>query len=386
MRKIGFLSILVIFLASCGAKNEFKIEGTLDGGAGQKVYVDLMKINSLEPVDSAVIDDNGHFVVSGTLEQPSFAVLRSEKDAYVTLILAPGDKVTVTAPYEDMENSYTVKGSDDTQKFETFLDYFKKNVEKLQELNQIYQDSVDSPNIEQIIADLDERSRDILEDQKSFTKKFVDDNLNSLASLLVLYQQIAPRQYILDPMEDFDYFEKVDSALMEKFPEADPVVAFHTQMTDLRQRRKQFEEQEKVVGIGATAPEIALPGINGDTIKLSSTRGEYVLLDFWASWCSPCRQENPNLVKNYKKYHKKGFEIFQVSLDNNRESWLQGIRDDHLESWVHVGDMQYWQSPVVEQYHIQGIPMNFLLDKEGKIIAKNLRGPALSEKLAEIFD
>lgn len=350
------------------------------------VYVDQMNLNSLDPVDSTTIDENGKFSLSGNLDQPAFALLRSEDDAYITLILSPGDKVTVTAPYAEMEETHTVSGSEATDQFEYFLSNFRKSVEKLRELNQIYQDSAASPNLESIIADLDTKSKGILEEQRTFTKQFVRDHLNSLASLLVLYQQIAPRQYILDPMEDFEYFELVDSALMKKYPEADAVVSFHTQMTELRQRHQSFLEQEKTVGTGAVAPEIALPGIDGDTIRLSSTRGKYVLLDFWASWCSPCRQENPNLVKYYKQYHNRGFEIFQVSLDNNREDWLKGIQDDHLGAWLHCGDMQYWNSPVVEQYHIQGIPMNFLLDKEGKIIAKNLRGPVLGEKLAELFD
>ena len=139
-------------------------------------------------------------------------------------------------------------------------------------------------------------------------------------------------------------------------------------------------------GIGAIAPEIALPNPAGDTIRLSSTRGEYVLLDFWAAWCPPCRTENPHLAELYKKYHQEGFEIFQVSLDQTREAWLDGISEDKIGDWIHVSDLQYWSSSVVTLYGIESIPANYLLDSDGRIIDSNLRGEALTQKLAEIFE
>ena len=145
------------------------------------------------------------------------------------------------------------------------------------------------------------------------------------------------------------------------------------------------EAKTALAGEGAEAPEIILPTPEGDTIKLSSTRGSVVLLDFWASWCAPCRQENPNLVKAYNQYHRKGFQIYQVSLDKTREAWMKGIEDDQLGKWIHVSDIQYWNSKVVQLYKIESIPSNFLLDKEGRIIATNLRGEALQTKLAELF-
>jgi peroxiredoxin len=134
------------------------------------------------------------------------------------------------------------------------------------------------------------------------------------------------------------------------------------------------------------APEIALPSPEGDTIKLSSTRGSYVLLDFWASWCSPCRLENPNLLRAYDTYHNRGFQIYQVSLDKTKEAWMKGIQDDKLQKWIHVSDVRYWNSVVVPLYKIESIPTNYLLDKEGRIIASNLRGDALQRKLAELFN
>jgi len=133
-------------------------------------------------------------------------------------------------------------------------------------------------------------------------------------------------------------------------------------------------------------PEIALPGPQGDTIRLSSTKGKVVLLDFWASWCSPCRKENPNLVKAYDLYHRKGFEIYQVSLDKTKDAWIKGIEEDHLERWIHVSDVKYWNSIVVPLFKIESIPANFLLDKDGHIIATNLRGEMLQNKLGEIFN
>jgi len=137
---------------------------------------------------------------------------------------------------------------------------------------------------------------------------------------------------------------------------------------------------------GAEAPEIALPNPKGDTIRLSSTRGSIVLLDFWASWCVPCRQENPNLVKTYDMFHRKGFQIYQVSLDKTKDAWLKGIQDDNLGKWIHVSDILYWNSTVVQLYKIESIPNNYLLDREGRIIATNLRGDELEKKLTELFN
>jgi peroxiredoxin len=143
-------------------------------------------------------------------------------------------------------------------------------------------------------------------------------------------------------------------------------------------------ETDKRNAIGSMAAEIALRNPKGDTIKLSSLRGKYVLLDFWASWCDPCRNENPNLVRNYWRYKYAGFEIFQVSLDKSKDSWQKAILDDKL-FWINVSDLKFWNSPVVPLYGIESIPENFLLDPKGMIIARDLTGDALSFKLKEIF-
>ncbi|GAB3706385.1 TlpA disulfide reductase family protein [Spirosoma flavus] len=140
----------------------------------------------------------------------------------------------------------------------------------------------------------------------------------------------------------------------------------------------------KGVSVGAQAPEIALSDTTGNPVPLSSLRGKYVLLDFWASWCGPCRAENPNVVRMYNKYKDKGFAIYSVSLDQAKANWTKAIRNDNL-TWTHVSDLKFWQSAAAQQYGVQAIPATFLLDKDGKIIAKNLRGEALEQKLEEVL-
>ena len=179
--------------------------------------------------------------------------------------------------------------------------------------------------------------------------------------------------YVMNPAHDLAYFVKVDSSLAKNYPENALVVSLHEQITEMAASVHSHEDEAAPAGEGAEAPEISLPTPEGDTISLSSTRGSYVLLDFWASWCMPCRKENPNLVQAYNKYHKKGFQIFQVSLDKTRDAWVKGIKDDQLDKWIHVSDVNYWNSIVVPLYKIESIPANFLLDKEGRIIATNLR-------------
>jgi peroxiredoxin len=140
----------------------------------------------------------------------------------------------------------------------------------------------------------------------------------------------------------------------------------------------------KITAVGQVAPEIALPDPDGKIVPLSSLRGKYVLVDFWAKWCGPCRRENPNIVRAYNTYKDKGFTVYGVSLDRTKNDWLQGIREDGL-TWTHVSDLKYWQSEAAKAYNITAIPFSLLLDPNGVIIAKNLRGAALDHKLEEIF-
>lgn len=145
-------------------------------------------------------------------------------------------------------------------------------------------------------------------------------------------------------------------------------------------------EAKKITAVGKMAPDFEQPDTAGKAVKLSDFRGQYVLLDFWASWCIPCRAENPNVVKAYKQYHDKGFTVLSVSLDQpgKKDAWLKAIRLDQL-TWTQVSDLNFWNNAVAKLYGIQAIPQNFLLDKEGRIIAVNVKGEDLNKKLAEIF-
>ncbi len=147
---------------------------------------------------------------------------------------------------------------------------------------------------------------------------------------------------------------------------------------------KNFLRNEFKTSVGAAAPEFAMADTSGKSVSLSSLKGKYVLLDFWAAWCGPCRQENPNVVQVYHKFKDKGFTVFGVSLDRERKDWLKAIKDDRL-FWPQVSDLNFWQSKAAVLYGISSIPRNFLLDPRGKIIARDLRGPDLGEKLEEIF-
>jgi thiol-disulfide isomerase/thioredoxin len=378
---------LFIVLVSAGCKNNVvRISGTIvNPVSGTFIYLDELKSNELKPVDSVKISSDGKFNFKKEIKQPSFYLLKSTDNNFLTMLVEPGEKITINAHSDSLNYPISLNGSKGTELMAEYNKTLRATINKLTGLNNIYTQNVDKPELPKVVETLDSLAQIYLSEINTYTKKYIDDNLTSLVSLVALYQQVAPSVYVMNPSKDISYFVKVDSSMTSRYPDYEPVTSLHEQVKELVSKMKGETAAGPASAPGAQAPEISLPGPEGDTIKLSSTKGSVVLLDFWASWCGPCRKENPNLVNAYNIYHKKGFQIYQVSLDKTREAWVKGIQDDHLEKWIHVSDVQYWNSIVVPLYKIESIPCNYLLDKEGRIIASNLRGEKLQTKLAELF-
>ncbi len=209
--------------------------------------------------------------------------------------------------------------------------------------------------------------------------KIIERNAKSLAAFLGQQPASLALFNLLQDPNLIDKDKNVDLFLTatEKFKKAWPTSRFTKELSAMT-------EKIKITAVGQQAPEIALANPAGQIVKLSSLQGKYVLIDFWAKWCGPCRQENPNVVKAYKRFKSKGFEVYGVSLDRNKEDWVKAIAEDGL-TWTHVSDLKYFECQAAKDYNINAIPLSILLDKTGKIIAKNLRGAALESKLEEVL-
>jgi thiol-disulfide isomerase/thioredoxin len=382
-----FIPYLLIALIFSGCKNHVaEISGTLmKPAAGSYIYLEELRPEELVRVDSVAVTPDGTFMFRREVSDPSFYLLKINENNFMTMLLEPGDKIKMNSYFDSLSYPVSLSGSKATELMSEYNLTLRKSIVKFSALNGIYMDNIDNPELPEVIESLDSMAQNYLSEINAYTKDYIDKNLTSLASLVALYQQIAPNIYVMNPSKDMKYFIKVDSSLRINYPENALVVSLHEQIEEMASTIGSQPEKTPAPGAASEAPEISLPTPKGDTIRLSSTRGSVVLLDFWASWCLPCRKENPNLVKAYNTYHSKGFEIFQVSLDKTKEAWEKGIKDDQLGEWIHVSDIKYWNSVVVPLYKIESIPANYLLDKDGKIIASNLRGEQLEKTLSEIF-
>lgn len=375
IRRTALIAFSGLLFFACTNKNNMSIQGKFENGANKTFLLQKMYPNEIRTVDTIKINATNEFQYKAKIEEAGFYVLKAENNQLITLIILPKDNIVLNGNYKSLRN-YVVEGSAESILAKELNDKLFITNQQIDSVSMLYRGNHHIDELERVRSEANARYNEVLNLHHQYVTDFIDENKNSLVSLMALYQQYDKDTYVLNSEEDFQYFVMVDSCLMAEFPEVNMVRSLHEGVKELRQQLKMKAQTEAAFEIGTDAPEIALPSPEGDTIKLSSLRGKYVLLDFWASWCEPCRLENPNLVSAYKKFHEQGFEIYQVSLDRSRNAWLKAIEDDKLE-WVHVSDLQFWSSAAAKTYKVESIPANYLINPEGKIAAKNMRGEVL---------
>ena len=383
MKNLYFLVLVVFALNSCGPEQNVRIKGILSSANAEKVYLSELGNESASKSDTVQLDAKGNFSFKQKISQPTFYSL-TVNDKAITLLAYPGEKITISGDARYLPLTYSVEGSEDSKHILHLSQRLEHTVfigDSLDKTLKIYEGNRNYVNIQRQfqLSYLNE-----VDSLRAYNIRFMEQNPRSMAVIYALYQQLAQDAYLFNDEEDIRYFRKADSAFYRRYPKVAMVNTLHANVIRMNEQYNALQLNRMFFMLGQDAPEVALPTPDNKQIKLSSLKGKYVLLDFWASWSAPCRTENINLLDIYNKYHHHGFEVFQVSLDQSRSSWERAIKEDGL-SWINVSDLRYWDSDVVKLYGVETIPANFLIDQDGTIITKNLRGDALDMKLSEIF-
>ena len=327
--KQTFLTVIFIFLMIFSFAENATLKGKVINNTKYK-EIQLQNL-SYKTIETQKLDENGNFKFNTTFDTFNFYLLILDKQNYIVFFPEPGEQTEITIDVKNIRNP-KIENSVQSQL------YYK------------YSKLIGSTKDENKRAEI--------------VKKMINENPTSPACIFFTN--------LLSTDKYYSYHQKLSKGLSHY--SKNPLVAEY--ISKIKNIKK--------LAAGNKAPEIALPNPEGKVVKLSSLRGNYVLIDFWASWCRPCRAENPNNVKLYQKYHNKGFEIYGVSLDRDKDAWLKAIKNDNL-TWTQVSDLKFWQSEGAKTYNVRSIPHTVLLDKDGRIIASGLRGSSLAAKLNELF-
>jgi peroxiredoxin len=369
------LFIALSGLAACSTNNnKFVIIGDINGMPVQTVVLEQLGANDIVAVvDSVRSKEDGHFELSGAGAEPGLYRLHFSDNKFVLLSLDKGN-IKLNADWNSLEN-YTVAGSSGSEHLRLFLRFFREKVRDFNTMN-IVLDTLRARGNDSLLALAQKNYQEMNQD---FTR------------LIENYADTAPYEpnavfaaRILNPASEGVFLSEFSQSLNKRFPGTKMTREFQEYFSKVNLRAGSNAPHAQYAETGAVAPEVNLPGPDGKPVALSSLRGKYVLLDFWASWCGPCRGENPNVVEAYKKYKDKNFTVYGVSLDHNKEKWEEAIKEDGL-TWTHVSDLKGWSSEAAVTYSIQSIPSNVLIGPDGKIIARNLRGAQLQEMLENIM-
>ncbi len=371
MKKVAFVFISALLAISCNnlKDNEFVISGTANGiENGKKVFLEVQTETGSLAKDTAVVTD-GKFELRGTTEELDLGFVRFEKEQINMPLILEHGTIELVIVKDSLQQS-TLGGTSNNdlfQKFNSDSRVISDKVVKFEKDNgatmQKAQMSQDTVTINRLLKEY----RKFQEEMNVYSKKFIKDNPDAYLSVLLL-ENFLMRQY-LTPEEVKTYFEGLDKGV---------------QNTKSGRKIKTALKKLTQITVGMPAPDFSAPSTEGKRISLKESLGKVTIIDFWASWCAPCRAENPNVVALYKEFHDKGLHIIGVSLDKDATKWKEAITKDGL-LWPQVSNLKYWKEPIALQYNVESIPATFILDAKGNIVAKNLRGDALRAKVVALL-
>ncbi|TAJ14141.1 AhpC/TSA family protein [Marinilabiliaceae bacterium JC017] len=365
MKQITTLLLGVALLVGCKTTG-YKIEGEISGLKEGQVYLKNLRKDMPYQVDSTLLVD-GKFTFKGESVEPELYLIFVKKHQMPAILFLENGTITVKANIDSMQAA-KVEGSALSDLFQQFNDSMPA-IERTKAIRHEFQQAQMAQDNEKM-QNLAGEMNSIMEKQKAYFRKFVYNNTDN-----------AVGGYLASNMaRSLDYEELKD--LIAKFESNLGDHQYVTEMKELLVPLEKYNNALKATEEGSTAPDFSLTSNEGESVSLNSFRGKYVLIDFWASWCKPCRAENPNIVKLYNMFKNKGFEIISISLDRDESQWKEAIDTDGL-IWTQVWDKD---SKVAESYAVQSIPSTFLLDKEGKILATQLHSDELVKKLTELLN
>ena len=369
---------MIAALYSCNKDgNNFTVKYS-NGSTGQdQLFLARQTLTGPVAVDSAMPDRSGSYSLKGHTDIPGFFILYFQPSQFINLIIHPGDNITVTGTNSTFDYQYFVEGSKDSRLVQQLVTQQAQTLRQITELSTEYENSIGTPDFETVKQRIDSTYDEIVASHKQYSIQIIKENPGSLAGLMALYQQLGRSTTVFDYKSDFRVYEMVDSSLSSKYPNSEAVQELDGKVAEIRDMLR--------TDTGAIAPEITLPDTSGTKIAMSSLRGNYVVLYFWASWSPGSVTENEALSPIYHMYSGKGLKYYQVSLDRTRESWIKALKEFN-PAGIQVNDLSYWDSPVVESYLIEDLPVIYLLDQQGRIIDKGCTPDELNDTLKVLMN
>jgi len=365
MRITYFLSgLLIVFFSCSGNRHNFTVEVSVSHADNSLLYLAQRTLTGTIVVDSALPNKSGRYELEGYVSQPDFYILYRFPQRYINLVIHPGDDFKVITDAASFDMNYLVEGSKDSRLIQKLVNMQTRTLEKITEISTLYEQSKGSNDFDRIRAHIDSTYNQIVEEHKKFSIRLIEENPHSLASLMTLYQQLGRNAPVFDYRKDFKYYTLVDSSLAPLFPQSEAVIDLNRKVASLKDLLR--------LETGSPAPEIVLPDLQENNRSLSALRGKYVLLVFWASWSSQSLSALDQLTKLYPRLSGADLEFYMVSLDRSKDSWLKASEEKKIRG-VQVSDQKYWDSPVVTLYHIEQLPLIYLIDPKGVIVGKELK-------------